>query len=296
MARIAFLGLGRMGSAMAGRLIDAGHSVTVWNRSPDKAVALTAKGAAVADTPAAAAGGVDACFSMVADDRASLMVWHGNDGAMDALKPGARVIECSTLSYVHVLGLSTAAKDRGLVYIDCPVTGFPDFAAAGTLMLLVGADPADLAQTRPLLEPLCKSIRHFGPVGTGTAYKLLNNLMTATHIAALGELIAVAEKRGLDREALAGAIETGFCSSPVVQKYVRSMIDARYLDTPAFSVGMRHKDASYALDLNEIAGVSTPVGEAATDWFDIARAANFNLDEAGLIEAIRTNAKSRRNT
>lgn len=287
MARIAFLGLGRMGSGMAMRLLGAGHELTVWNRTSDKCASVVAKGAVLAKTPAQAARGADAAFSIVSDDRASAAVWQGEVGALGALEPGALVIECSTLSHAHVGRLSTDARSLGLKYIDCPVTGFPDFAAAGTLMLLVGAEPADLDRARPLLAPLCKAIRHFGPVGTGTAYKLLNNLMAATQIAALSELVTVAEQLGLDREALAQAVETGFCGSPVVQKYVRTMIAADYASEPAFSVGLRHKDASYALALNGATGVPTPVGAAATAWFDAARAANFDLDEAGLIEAIR---------
>jgi 3-hydroxyisobutyrate dehydrogenase-like beta-hydroxyacid dehydrogenase len=281
-----------MGSAMAQRLIDAGHELVVWNRNPDRAASLAAKGARVAASPADAAKGADACFSMVADDRASLNVWQGSAGALAAMTPGALAIECSTLSHGHVSMLAAAAQARGLRYIDCPVTGFPDFAAAGTLILLVGADPADLEQARPLLTPLCKSLLHFGGIGAGTAYKLLNNLMTATHIAALAELVTVAERQGLDRDALADAIESGFCGSPVVRKYVRSMIAARYLDPPSFSVGMRHKDAQYALALNDGVKVPTPVGQAATGWFDIARADNFELDEAGLVEAVRKRAGS----
>lgn len=287
MARIAFLGLGRMGSAMANRLLDAGHELHVWNRTLAKAAPLLAKGATLAETPATAAVGADAAFAMVADDAASDAVWRGETGAMSTLPAGSLAIECSTLSHGHVAALHRHARSRSLAYIDCPVTGFPDFAAAGTLMLLVGAEPEELDRARPLLAPLCKSIRHFGPVGTGTAYKLLNNLMTATQIAALAELVTVADQLGLDRDALAQAVETGFCGSPVVQKYVRTMIAADYAPEPAFSVGLRHKDARYALVLNGSAGVPTPVGTAATAWFDAARKADFDLDEAGLIEAVR---------
>ena len=191
MARIAFLGLGRMGSGMAGRLLDAGHEVTLWNRTRGKASGLLARGADWADTPIEAARGADAAFAMLADDPASLEVWLGPNGAMQGLTRGAFVIECSTLSHPHVLELAAAARMKGLRYIDCPVTGWPHMAAAGELTLLIGADPADLEAARPILAPLCKSIRVFGGVGAGTGYKLMVNLMGSVQIAALAEGLAL---------------------------------------------------------------------------------------------------------
>jgi len=154
MARIAFLGLGNMGRGMAGRLIAAGHDVRLYNRTRARAEALAGPGATVADTPREAADGVDAVFAMVGDDEASRRVWLGDDGALAAaVAPGALAIECSTLSYDWVGELAHAAADRGLCYIDAPVTGLPDAADAGELVLLVGAAGDDLGAVRPLLDP-----------------------------------------------------------------------------------------------------------------------------------------------
>src|SRR3979411_502369 len=183
MAQVAFIGLGRMGHGMAGRYLDGGFTVAVWNRSKSKAEDLITRGARWAASPADAAEGVDAIVTMVADDAASRAVWLGKDGAAGKAKAGTLAIECSTVSYGHALDLARELRERGLVYIDSPVTGLPDAAASGKLTLLVGAEPADLERARPYLAPLSTTIRHFGAVGSGTVYKLINNLMGAIQIA-----------------------------------------------------------------------------------------------------------------
>ncbi|MFN5456644.1 NAD(P)-dependent oxidoreductase, partial [Bradyrhizobium sp.] len=171
MTRVAFIGLGRMGHGMAGRYLDAGYSVAVWNRSQAKAEDLLARGARWSTSPADAAIDADAVVTMVADDDASRAVWLGPDGAAATMRVGIIAIECSTVSRDHALRLSRELNARGVTYIDCPVTGLPDAAAAGKLTLLVGADAADLARARPFLAPIGSTIRHFGAVGTGTVYK-----------------------------------------------------------------------------------------------------------------------------
>src|SRR6201996_1311919 len=142
MSHVAFIGLGRMGHGMAGRYLDAGFALTVWNRSKAKADELIARGARRATSPQAAAVDADAVVTMVADDEASRAVWLGKDGAAATMKPGALAIECSTVSHAHALAMARELGGRGLIYIDCPVTGLPEAAAAGKLTLLVGAAPA----------------------------------------------------------------------------------------------------------------------------------------------------------
>src|SRR5271154_6067606 len=121
MARVAFIGLGRMGHGMAGRYLDAGFTVSVWNRSRAKAEDLIARGARWATSPGDAADDADAVVTMVADDEASRAVWLAKDGAAATMKAGTLAIECSTVSYQHTLDLARELRDPGLVYIDCPV-------------------------------------------------------------------------------------------------------------------------------------------------------------------------------
>src|SRR5260370_13506023 len=128
MAPVAFIGLGRMGHGMAGRYLDAGFTVAVWNRSKAKAEDLIARGARWASSPADAADGADAVVTMVADDEASRAVWLGDDGAAGTARAGPLAIECSTVSYRHALDLARQLGERGLIYIGSPVTRLPDAA------------------------------------------------------------------------------------------------------------------------------------------------------------------------
>src|SRR6195952_5707008 len=140
MAGVAFLGLGRMGHGMAGRYLDAGFAVAVWNRSRAKAEDLIARGARWATSPEDAAIDADAVVTMVADDEASRAVWLTGDGAAATMKAGTLAIECSTVSHSHALEMAKELNRRGLIYIDSPVTGLPDAAAAGKLTLLGRAE------------------------------------------------------------------------------------------------------------------------------------------------------------
>lgn len=285
MQRVAFIGLGRMGNGMAGRYLDAGFEVAVWNRSKAKADDLTARGAHWAASPAEAAVDADAVVTMVADDEASRAVWLGRDGAAASMKPGALAIECSTVSHAHALDMARDLRSRGLTYIDCPVTGLPEAAAGGKLTLLVGADAADLEKARPYLAPLCTTIRHFGAVGTGTVFKLINNLMGAVQIASLAEGVAIAEQAGLDMKLVAEALSTGAVASPQVIRHSRRMV-ARDFSGASFTAALRHKDAAYAVRLAETLLPGVPVSRAALAAYETAKASAPDDDEGRMIEIV----------
>jgi 3-hydroxyisobutyrate dehydrogenase len=285
MPRVAFIGLGRMGHGMAGRTIEAGFDVSIWNRSKAKAEDLIVRGARWATSPADAAIDADAVMTMVADDEASQSVWLGRDGAGTTAKPGTLAIECSTVSHAHALELARELRERGLIYIDCPVTGLPDAAASGKLTLLVGAEAADLERARPFLAPLCTTIRHFGAVGTGTVFKLINNLMGAVQIASLAEGVAIAERAGLDMKLVAESLATGAVASPQVIRHSRRMI-ARDFSGASFTAALRHKDAAYAVALAETLLPGLPVGRAALAAYDAAKSFAPDDDEGRMIEIV----------
>jgi 3-hydroxyisobutyrate dehydrogenase len=286
MAHAAFIGLGRMGHGMAGRYLDNGFTVAVWNRSKAKAEDLVARGARWASSPADAADGADAVVTMVADDAASRAVWLGRDGAASTAKAGTLAIECSTVSYQHVLELARELRERGLIYIDSPVTGLPDAAAAGKLTLLVGAEPADLERARPYLVPLSTTIRHFGAVGSGTVYKLINNLMGAIQIAGIAEGLAIAEQAGLDMKLVLEAVETGVAASPQVIRHSKRMA-TRNFSGATFTAALRHKDAAYAVALAETLLSDAPImGRAAVQAYDRAKAYAPDDDEGKMIEIV----------
>jgi 3-hydroxyisobutyrate dehydrogenase-like beta-hydroxyacid dehydrogenase len=285
MARVAFIGLGRMGHGMAGRYLEAGFTVAVWNRSRAKAEDLIARGARWASSPEDAAKDADAVVTMVADDEASNRVWLGRDGAAAAMKAGALAIECSTVSHAHALKMARELNSRGLIYLDCPVTGLPEAAATGKLTLLVGADPADLEKARPYLAPLCTTIRHFGAVGTGTVFKLINNLLGAVQIASLAEGVAIAEQAGLDMKLVAEALATGAVASPQVIRHSKRMA-ARDFSGASFTAALRHKDAAYAVALAETLLPGVPVSRAALAAYDKAKAHAPDGDEGQMIEIV----------
>ncbi|MBR1157542.1 NAD(P)-dependent oxidoreductase [Bradyrhizobium elkanii] len=285
MPRVAFIGLGRMGHGMAGRYLDAGFTVAVWNRSKAKAADLIARGALWATSPEDAAIDADAVVTMVADDEASRAVWLTRDGAAANMKAGTLAIECSTVSYQHTLEMARELNSRSLIYIDCPVTGLPEAAAAGKLTLLVGADPADLERAQPYLAPIGSTIRHFGPVGTGTVFKLINNLIGAVQIASLAEGVAIAEQAGLDMQLVAEALATGAVASPQVIRHSKRMID-RNFSGASFTAALRHKDADYAVRLAETLLPGVPVSRAALAAYDKAKAHAPDADEGQMIEIV----------
>jgi 3-hydroxyisobutyrate dehydrogenase len=286
MPRVAFIGLGRMGHGMAGRYLDAGFDVSVWNRSKAKADDLIARGARWSTSPADAAIDADAVVTMVADDDASRAVWLGTDGAAADMKAGTLAIECSTVSYDHARRMARELNARSLIYIDCPVTGLPDAAAAGKLTLLVGANAADLEKAQPYLTPLSTTIRHFGQAGSGTVYKLINNLMGAIQIAGIAEGLAIAEQAGLDMKLVLEAVESGVAASPQVIRHSKRMV-ARDFEGATFTAALRHKDAAYAVALAESLLRDRPlVASAAVEAYAKAKAAAPDDDEGRIIEIV----------
>src|SRR3984893_17155936 len=272
MKKVAVIGLGRMGHGMAGRYLDNGFSVAVWNRSKAKAEDLIARGAQWATSPEDAAIDADAVVTMV--------------GAAATMKAGTLAIECSTVSYKHALEMAHKLRGRGLVYIDSPVTGLPDAAAAGKLTLLVAADPADLERAWPYLIPLSSTIRHFGAVGTGTVYKLINNLMGAIQIAGIAEGLAIAEQARLDMKLVLEAVETGVAASPQVIRHSKRMV-ARNFSGATFTAALRHKDAAYAVALADSLLSDVPLmGRAAVEAYARAKAHAPDDDEGKMIEIV----------
>jgi 3-hydroxyisobutyrate dehydrogenase len=288
-ATIAFLGLGNMGLGMARRLLQAGHDLRVYNRTASKASELESAGARRFPTPREACTDVEAVFAMTADDTSSRSVWLGPDGALAArLAPKALAIECSTLSREWVLQLAAQARAQSLRYLDAPVTGLPDMAAAGALTLLVGADTADLESARPLLDPVCNRILHFGAVGSGTAYKLIVNLLGAIQIASLAEGMALAEKAGLDLETVARAIGTGQAASPQVVRNARRIVDDDHDVNVLFTPILRLKDTRYALELAAGLGARAPFGALALEQLQQLIDLGYgNVNESKIVEIAR---------
>ncbi len=255
---------------MASRLIAAGHAVSVYNRSPERATPFAGLGARVAGSPRAAAERADIIIGMSAHDESSRSIWLGEYGALAAENlPDALVIECSTLSHDWVMELAESVRQRGFRYVDAPVTGLPDAAASGTLTLLVGAAPADLDAARPIFASLATRVLHFGAVGQGTAYKLMVNLMGAVQIASAAEGIALAERAGLDLKLVADAVASGQAASPQVVRNVRRFVGGDHGGAVTFTPALRLKDIDYALRLARKLGMDCRFGAVAQDLYRV---------------------------
>lgn len=289
MANVAFMGLGRMGSGMAERLLAAGHRVCVYNRTPSRSDALVRRGASAHASPKDACVGADAVIAMVADDTASREIWFGEDGVFAAnLRAGILAIECSTLSHDCVMELAAEAQRRELRYIDSPVTGLPNMAAAGDLTLLVGADAEDLKLAQPLLAAFSRQSIHFGPIGAGTTYKLMINLLGAIQIASVAETMAIAERGGLNLRTVADAIAAGQAASPQVVRNARRIVEGNHDSNVLFTPELRLKDVRYALQLAQKLGVGAPFGTLASSAYaQLCELGHAQANESKIIEVAR---------
>ncbi|GAC1326966.1 MAG: NAD(P)-dependent oxidoreductase [Mycobacteriales bacterium] len=256
--KVGFLGLGRMGQAMAGHVLDAGHELTVWNRTPARADELVARGAALAASPAAAAENADTLVLMLfgpADVREVLL---GPEGAAAGAAAGALVLNATTVSPAVAAELAAAVGTRGLRYVDAPVTGSVKPATDGTLGILVGGTADDVAAARPLLELWGDpdKIRVLGEVGSASAAKLIVNLALGVVMSGVGEALRLGHHLGLDRATMLDVLSQGPVGFTVGQK--RAALESGEFQPPSFSLELMAKDLALCLD----AGVDLPATEA----------------------------------
>jgi 3-hydroxyisobutyrate dehydrogenase len=195
---IGLAGLGRMGAAIAARLIEVGHKLTVWNRSPEKAKPLEAAGAALARSPRELAEKVEAVITILTDAAAIEVVYDGPSGLLAGKVRGKLFIEMSTVRPQTEIDLAERVRAKGAAFVECPVGGTVGPARQGKLVGLMGAEEGDAARAKPILEQLCRRLEHVGPVGNGAVMKLAINLPLMVYWQALGEALALSRKVGLD--------------------------------------------------------------------------------------------------
>jgi 3-hydroxyisobutyrate dehydrogenase len=271
MQRIAVLGVGTMGGGMAVNWLKKGFPLTIWNRTPARAVPLVAEGATLASTPREAAEGADVVVAMVADDDASRGVWLGATGALEGAKPGAIVIESSTLTPDWVRELAGKAQAQDCRFLDAPVGGSRVAAAAGQLVFFVGGDAETLDAARPALEAVGQRINHVGATGAGATWKLINNMLTAIQAAGLAEALSFARKSGFSPDQILSLIEASAAASPVVRLKLPRMIEGQFDETD-FALSLMLKDARYAVALASALGAPHDMIVAAEAAFARAEA------------------------
>ena len=286
--RVAILGLGLMGSGMAGRLLSADFPLTVCNRNRAKAAPFEKDGAFVASSPRKAAARAEIIISIVADDAASRAVWFGEDGALAGASPGSVLVESSTLTVAWVKELAAAATQRGCELLDAPVTGTKPHAAAGELLFLVGGSVSALATARPVLSVLSRDIVHLGPTGSGAYLKLVNNFLCGVQAASLAEAIAFIGKSGLDRSKAVSVLTNGAPGSPLLKIISARAAAADF--TPNFELRLMAKDLRYAVEEAARSGLTLQTATAAHEIFNHAIAAGHGeKDFSAVLESLPQN-------
>lgn len=262
--RVAFLGLGIMGQAMASNLVKAGHEVTVWNRTPGKLV----EGAAVAQSPAAAAQGAEVVWLCVSDTNAVEEVIFGKEGAESSLAQGAIIADSSTISPSATTKFAERLAPKGIAWVDAPMTGSKIGARDGTLVFIVGGAEETIEQLKPLFAAMGKKIFRMGETGKGQATKLAMNLQIALIFEGFAEGLTLATKLGVDTQQLMSLIEATMVRSGVVD-YKAPFILRRDF-TPNFPLRLMHKDIRLALEAAKESRVKLPGLETVEEVYEMA--------------------------
>lgn len=286
MTKVAFIGLGTMGSGMAARLLAAGFHLTVYNRTRQTAEGFRKNGAAVAETPAEAARDADAVIAMVADDRASRQVWTGAGGVLDEVRAGALLIDCSTISATWARELAALAETRGCAFLDAPVTGSRPQAHSGELLFLVGGPAEAMERARAVFQPMSRDAVHLGGNGAGATMKLINNFVCGVQAVALAEAVAWVERSGLEPKAAVSILTAGAPGSPLVKALAERMSTKSY--DVNFRLELMAKDLNYAGREAERTGVELCTAKAAQGRFESAVQQGFGgYDLSAVVEPLR---------
>jgi 3-hydroxyisobutyrate dehydrogenase len=292
--RIAFLGLGIMGSRMAANLAGGGFELTVWNRTASTAEAFAAahQGVRVASGPADAASDADAVVTMVVDGPQVEQVLLGEDGAATGARPGTLFIDCSTIGPVAARTIGAALEQRGLELVDAPVTGSSPRAQDGTLTIMVGGSDAGFARAKPVLEAMGELIVHAGPLGHGQIVKVINNAVAATNAAVVGEAMLVASRAGVDLDALIEVMGAGSGGSAMLTLKAEPMRKHDY--ATLFKLEHMLKDVRLCLEEGQAAGAPFQFAALTREILTAAMGRGHGDDDfAALIEVLEATADAR---
>jgi len=246
MSNITVLGLGAMGSRMAANLLKAGHTLTIWNRTPEAAATLVAAGAQQAATPRAAVAGADFVLAMLRDDAASRQVWlDAEHGALAGMSAGSIAIESSTVTPGWIRELGVQAAEHGVELLEAPVAGSRPQAEAGLLIFLAGGDAVTLERCQPLLKVMGAAVHLVGPLGNGALTKLSTNALLGIQVTALAEVIGLLKRNGADVDAALKAISATPVWAPVNHMLVSAMLSGNF--APQFPIALIEKDFGYAV-------------------------------------------------
>lgn len=271
--KIGLIGLGLMGRPMGMNLLNAGHQLTVWNRTSERAQELVKAGAVLSKTPREVAAASEFLLTIVSDPPALESVLWGhegqNDGALAGLRAGSIYVDSSTISPSLVRRIAAACKERGVRFLDAPVTGGDWGAREGNLVFMIGGDAETLRDAEPVLGVLGKKWFHLGPNGAGQTVKLAMNAILALQVGAMAEAIALVTKAGLKGDQLVEVMQASMARSGVLDVKSPLMLKGDY--KPSFPLRLMHKDLGLALDLGNQLGVALPTTAAAREIYNYVK-------------------------
>jgi 3-hydroxyisobutyrate dehydrogenase-like beta-hydroxyacid dehydrogenase len=269
--RVGFVGLGAMGSGIAQRLVDAGHTLVVWNRTRAKADDLLAAGAGWADTPREVAEQCDVVFTMLTNTAAIEGAAHGGDGLLAGLGAGKVWADLSTIAPERSVALSEEVAATGARYLDTPVSGSPATLAAGQMSVMVGGDRAAYDHVEALLHAIGPKVTYIGPNGHAILTKVAINLSLVVSVTAFAEAVTLVEKAGVDRAAVVDAALKSVIASPVIGYRAPLLVE----DTDVFAdVELQQKDLVLAQELARRLGMALPTCAAASEMLNAARSSD----------------------
>jgi len=281
-----------MGAPMARNLLAAGHEVVAWNRGPEPLEELVAAGARGADGPAAVAAEAEVTISIVSDDAALREVLGGPEGAIAAARPGALVIDMSTVSPALARELAEAAAGRGVGFLDAPVSGGDVGARDGTLSIMVGGAAADVERARPVFEVLGSRVTHVGAAGAGQVAKACNQVLVAVIFGGLAEALVLGSKLGVDPAAILDAVGGGMAANRVMEVRRDNFLEHDF--APGFKVDLHHKDLEIALGASGEVDAPLPLTAEVQQMFRQLRAAGHGgEDDSALLRVAEQRAAHR---
>ncbi|HEX5446874.1 MAG TPA: NAD(P)-dependent oxidoreductase [Pirellulales bacterium] len=269
--KLGFVGLGAMGQLIVPRLMAAGHHVTGWNRSRDKAKALLAAGMAWADSPRQAAEQAELVFSIVTNSKAVRHVALGADGIVSGLRPGGIYVDMSTIEPEESRSAAAEFAKAGSIMLDAPISGSPVTVKAGNASVMVGGDEAAFERAKPVLLAIGPKVTRIGGNGLACQMKIAVNLLLMVEVIAFGEAVALAEKGGVDRAVALDAILKSVAASPVLGYRGPFILDGAMPEVPLADVTLQQKDMRLALDLGRRLGSPVPLAAAANEMMNACR-------------------------
>jgi 2-hydroxy-3-oxopropionate reductase len=285
MSKIAFIGLGIMGSPMAVHLQNAGNDVIGYNLHPEATKPLVAAGGTAAGSIAEAVKDVDVVAVMVPDSPDVQIVLTGEGGVFDSAREGTLVIDFSSIRPDVTADLAKEAKERGFRLLDAPVSGGEAGAQNAVLSIMVGGAAADFAEAAPIFDAVGKTIVHVGPNGAGQTVKAANQLIVATNIQAVAEAVVFLEAYGVDTEAALDVLGGGLAGSAVLNQKRANMTGRSF--EPGFRIDLHHKDMGIVTSAAREAAVVLPVGAVMAQLMASARAnGDGSLDHSALLRGV----------